>query len=431
VDAAGRLLDPSKELGLAVEPIAQALAHAQGSRLERAALLGLLGRTGSARAAASLLPAATSDDEYLRAVALSALGEIGPAGADAALLSALAASSFPIRYTAAMALRRVGDRGSIDPLLDRIGAASLAERETLAVALSGPVHDTPSDAQITRLASLIEQNEGAVKDALIEALAHVPGARGAAALAQLEPALGPPGRAKLAEALAAHAEGREPLLRLLAEDDVAVRANAIWSLGAVGTPADVPALAAVRESADISAAANAVAAVARIAARENVDVSGTLCPALSDERAIVLANALAGLRATHLACPAPDAAAWLLEHHASDEVRLAAARLLRDRWTAVAPGALARCAAKDPSGLVAAECSAPAARDATPQSTIADVGVLVVPTGETSPAAQVPFALVRADGLIRCGTSDRRGAVWETSAPGGPLRLTLPAVFAD
>jgi hypothetical protein len=64
-------------------------------------------------------------------------------------------------------------------------------------------------------------------------------------------------------------------------------------------------------------------------------------------------------------------------------------------------------------------------------SVVVDVAVLVVNTGETTPVARAPFALVRSDGFIRSGTSDRRGAVWEAAAPRGPLRLTLPGVFAE
>jgi hypothetical protein len=147
---------------------------------------------------------------------------------------------------------------------------------------------------------------------------------------------------------------------------------------------------------------------------------------------MVVANALSGLRRLALDCTRQDTAAWLLEHHPSEEVRLAAARLLRDRWTTLAPGALARCAAKDVSGLVAVECSAPPAGEAAwTWPIVADVGVLVVSTGQSEPTARAPFALVRADGFIRSGTSDRRGAVWEAWAPRGPLRLTLPAVFTD
>jgi hypothetical protein len=105
--------------------------------------------------------------------------------------------------------------------------------------------------------------------------------------------------------------------------------------------------------------------------------------------------------------------------------------LIRDRWTALAPTALSRCAAKDVSGRVAIECAAGGSAEPAVIDSVSDVGVLVVNTGETTPAPRAPFALVRADGFIRSGMSDRRGAVWEASAPRGPVRLTLPGVFVD
>jgi cellulose synthase operon protein C len=431
IEAAGELLDPEREIGLAVEPIAQALSHAQESRLERAALVGLLGRTGSARAAPSLLAAAASSDEYLRVVALQALGELGPADADSALLAGLEAVAFPTRYSAAVALRRVGRHRSIDPLLERLRSAIASDREILGLALAGPIGDAPTDVQIQRLIDALESSPGPVADALIEALAHVPGPRGTRALEGLVPRVGKLGRAKLAEALAAHAEAAPVLLGLLADPDAGVRANAAWALGAVGSGAALAALGALRADADLAVASNSIAALASIAAREGADVGATLCAALDDERALVLANAMSGLRRLGVACPKPEAATWWLEHHASEEVRLAAARLIRDRWTALAPAALSRCAAKDVSGRVAIECAAAPSAEFAVMETVSDVGVLVVDTGETMPAPRAPFALVRADGFIRSGMSDRRGAVWEASVPRGPVRLTLPGVFVD
>jgi hypothetical protein len=221
------------------------------------------------------------------------------------------------------------------------------------------------------------------------------------------------------------------LQRLLADADPGVRANAAWSLGAVGSDAALATLAALRTDADLAVASNALAALASIAAREGADVGATLCAALDDERAMVLANAMSGLRRLGVACPKSEAATWWLEHHPSDEVRLAAARLIRDRWTALAPGALSRCAAKDVSGRVAIECAASPDPEPAKGETVPDVGVLVVNTGEATPAPRAPFALVHADGFIRSGMSDRRGAVWEASAPRGPLRLTLPGVFVE
>lgn len=433
IDAAGLLLDPSRESGLAVEPIAQALARAAGSRLERAALLGLLGRTGSPRAAASLLPAAQGSDEYLRVVALEALGDIGPAGADPVLLAALASNSFPTRHSAALALRRVGSHASIDPLLERLKGASTSEREALAIALAGPLADAPTDAHLSQLAELVEAGPGPVTDAAIEALAHVGEARGTALLEGLSPALGKLGRAKVAEAFAGHPGSRAALLTLLADPDPGVRANAAWSLGHVGAASDLEALAALRQDADVAVAANAVAALGRVAVRHGADAGPQLCAALDDPRSYVLVNVLAGLAASGAACDKQAAVLWLLEHHPSEEVRLAAARLIGQRWASEARASLARCAAKDVSGEVAARCAAAPTTPsgATDGADVHHVGVLVVPVGDAAPAPRTPFSIVRADGFVRSGTSDRRGSVWLASAPRGPLRLTLPAVFAD
>lgn len=429
LDAAGRLLDPERETGLAVEPIARALEHAPESRLERVALIGLLGRTGSPRAAPALVAAAQGNDEYTRVVALAALGEIGRAGTDATLLAALEAPAFPERYTAALALRRVGARGSLATLLGRYETASLRERELLATAMTGPLADDASDAEVASVAALIPSSLGPAGDALIEALAHVPGERGERTLQSLLPALDKAGRAKLAEALAARVGAAGTLRGLLSDVDANVRANAAWALASAGGSADLAPLGGALSDPDVSVASNAAAALATIAAREHADVSRPLCAALSDERAYVLANALSGLRIAQARCSDPEPAIWLLEQHASEEVRAAAARLLRESWTEVAPAALARCFAQDPSGKVAVECSPAAPRALEPA--VGDVAVLVVNTGETSPASEAPFSLVRADGLIRSGVSDRRGSVWEAQTPRGPLRLTVPAVFAD
>jgi HEAT repeat protein len=430
VDAAGRLLDPRREAGLAVEPIARAVERAPESRLERVALVGLLGRTGSPRAAPALVAAAGAGDEYTRVVALAALGEIGRAGADATLLAGLDAVAFPERYTAALALRRVGTRSSLEPLLERYGAASSLERELLATAMAGPLADDPTDEAVARVAAHVTEALGGASDALIEALAHVPGARGESALERLRPALGKAGRAKLAESLAGRSNARATLAALLADPDANVRANAAWALASAGGPPDLPPLGVAVRDADVNVAANAVAALASIAAREHADVSASLCAALTDERAYVLANALTGLRIARGSCPSSEPALWLLEQHASEEVRIAAGRLLREHWTEVGPGALGRCASQDPSGRVALACAAATSTDPL-EPAVPDVSVLVVATGETTPAAEAPFSLVRADGLIRSGKSDRRGSVWEAAAPRGPMRLTVPAVFAD
>lgn len=432
IDAAGQLLVPDREQGLAVDPIVLALGRARGSRLERAALMGLLGRTGSPRAAAALIPEAQLDDAYLRSVALEALGQLGRTGSDRVFLEALEASDFPTRWTAAIALRRVGSRDSVEPLLDRMQSAQSSQREILAVALAGPLADAPSDAQLARVLQLSSTSSGATKDALVEALAHVPGGRGAALLGKGLAGFGGATRAKIAEALGGQQDSRGAIIELLSDPDGAVRANAAWSMGSAGLASDTAAVSALLEDRDINVATNAVAALSLLAARFELDVAAPLCRALEDARGYVRANALAGLRLTHAECPERETPAWLLEHDPSEEVRTAAARLLRDRpyWAEESPLALERCTAKDRSGQVAAECSRPPDQTSEPGDPV-DVAVMVVPIGSSEPAQRAPFSLVRADGLIRAGLTDRRGWVWEPKAPRGALRLTLPSVFAD
>jgi hypothetical protein len=320
-------------------------------------------------------------------------------------------------------------------LLSRFETAPRADRETLAVALAGPLGDDPTEAQLVRTLGFLRDSPGSVKDGLIEALARVPGARGTQALLQLIPAFGKATRAKVAEALAKHPEASAGLRPLAEDADAAVRANAAWSLGAVGDAEDVASLFALLDDRDVAVAANAVASVALLGRRLERDVAPQLCDALDDSRSYVQANALTGLRLTDTACPSLEAPTWLLEHHPAEEVRLAAARLLRDRprWAEGTPDPLARCAAKDVSGRVAAACSSlqQPAEEAVSQTRTVAVAVLIVPLGSVSPASRVPFGLVRADGFIRSGLSDRRGAVFEAAAPHGAVRLTLPAAFSD
>jgi hypothetical protein len=52
---------------------------------------------------------------------------------------------------------------------------------------------------------------------------------------------------------------------------------------------------------------------------------------------------------------------------------------------------------------------------------------VVIPAGDDSARPAQPFALLRADGLVRLGTSDRRGQLFEVAAPHGTLSLLEPA----
>jgi len=53
--------------------------------------------------------------------------------------------------------------------------------------------------------------------------------------------------------------------------------------------------------------------------------------------------------------------------------------------------------------------------------------VVIIPAGQDAPGPAQPFALLRADGLVRLGVSDRRGQVFEVAAPRGALSLLEPS----
>src|SRR5690606_23022750 len=57
--------------------------------------------------------------------------------------------------------------------------------------------------------------------------------------------------------------------------------------------------------------------------------------------------------------------------------------------------------------------------------------VYVIPAGRDAPVARAPFALVRPDGLIRHGVSDRRGAGLEIDLPPGSLSLGVPTARGE
>jgi HEAT repeat protein len=431
IDALGRLLDPSAHHGIAVEPLVLALSQARDARLERAALIALLGRTGSPRAIAQLVPLAGASDEYLRGVTLEALGTLGPSpDSDRVLLEAIASPSYPIRWTAAIALRRVGSAGAAAPLLRRVADGDAEQREAAAVALFGPLARVREPSVPSEVERLLQTSTGPVRDALIEALGNAPGASGSGPLVRALSGAGRATRAKIAEALAAHPEASAEVVKLTSDPEPPVRANAAWTLGQIGNAEHAPELLALARDPSAPVAATAVAALGLLGTRHELTLGAELCALLDDERGHVRANALAALRLNRQSCTA-EAVRWLLAHDPIEEVRIAAAALLQmSSDDADSRAALARCARRDASGQVALACTTPAPRPG-PAASTTSVSVLVASSSEASANPRVPFALVRADGLVRAGWADRRGSVWEAHAPSGTLRLALPSAYGD
>ncbi|WP_437280813.1 HEAT repeat domain-containing protein [Sorangium sp. So ce375] len=468
IRAATALLDPARPDGRAVDPARALLVDPATAPDEKLALVQLLGRTGSPRAQAVLLPLAKARSTPLRLAVIEALGAARAAGelgasVDAALIEALDDESADVRLRAAIALSRVAGPGSARPLLQRLTVAAEQDRGALGIALSGALsraddaggaggaasakaasdaRDASGKGLVHEVASAIASAPDAARDALIEGLGRMPAQAAGAALARMISAAPIDDRRKIAEALAGHPEAAPALRKLAGDPDPGVRANAVWSLGAAGDKDALPLLLPLLKDPDAAVAGNAAGAIGRIAGRagQPARAAAGLCAALPDARPYVRANALAGLTVAGARCDG-DAARDLLARDPAEAVRLAAADHLGRSADDDDRRALTRCAAEDRNATVAGRCARaapPGAPPATPPRAPAagaeDVVVFVIPfdagrggSARDTPAPRAPFALVRADGLMRLGVADRRGELFERGAPRGPIRLTVPA----
>jgi HEAT repeat protein len=453
IRAAASLLDPAQIDGRAVDPASAALKDASTPIDEKIELVRLLGRTGAPRAEAVLLPLVSARPPALRLAVIEALGSLrvpatttpveaskpGPAALSplaTALLAALDDESPEVRLGAAMALSHVGGSAVAREVLRRLAVAAEQDRSALGIALSGALArgDDPALAAAVRAAYATAPESA--RDALIEGLGRMRGVEAGRALDAIA-AGSIDDRRKVAEALAGHAEMEESLRRLAGDADPGVRANAAWSLGTVGAKTGLAALSRLVSDPDVAVAGNAVASLGRVAGRAGAggEVAKALCSALADARPYVRANALLGLSIAGAACE-PTTASDLLGRDPSESVRLAAADYLAraierggDKASEADRRALLRCSSEERDARVAGRCARPAA---TPQrdAVAEDIAVYVVADGRRAPEPRAPFALVRADGLMRLGLADRRGEIFETAAPAGVIRLAVPAALA-
>jgi HEAT repeat protein len=436
------LLDPARPDGRAVEPLAAALRDARPSVAERAKMAALLGRTGAARAEPLLVELVHAHDTSLRLAAIDAVGTLGRASrdpgaatraTDAALLEALASADATLRLHAAVALADAGGTGARDALLAKLDGGDEVDRAAVLTALGGVLARTADDAAVGRLVGALGLAAGPERDAVIEALGRARLPSAVKALTAIARGEEPWDRRAVAALLAGHAgdaAALETLRALLGDSSAEVRAEAAWSLGTVGDAADVAHLQAVSRSADPDAAPDAVAALGRIAARAHrTDTAALLCPLAGDARAYVRANALAGLALGGARCEGGAVERAALDGDASEDVRIAAARVLTRAPSAADSRALDRCARTDPSGSVAAECREH--RGLAPPGPPASAAlVYVVAEGAASPRPGAPYAMRLFDGMIRAGSTDRRGAVFDPAAPAGELVLRHPSALA-
>jgi HEAT repeat protein len=418
------LLDPAHPDGRAVDPLLSALRRRHTTTSEDAGLLRLLGRTGAPRVGPELARVVREATvPALTLAAVQALGDLGPGPWEALLLDQLAAEDGDIRRAAALSLRHSASARALPALLERLEQRAEQDRAAIGIALPGAASSARDPRLVARLLALFATGRDGERDALIEAIAELPGA--SPTWVRLARESDPADRAKLAEALAGKAEARPILLALARDPAASVRANAAWSLGYGAEAADLDALTRLVTDRDASVAANATTALGRAGGRVGRDVHAPLCAALGDARALVRASALDAMRLAGARCEEPSDTR-LLGSDPSARVRAAAAALLTSRPpTPAEKAALARCAADDDDSDVALDCTAaPKPLPATNEPVL----VFVVPPGGSAPAPGVPFALRLADGSERFGVADRRGAVYERRAPAGPLELgVLPA----
>jgi HEAT repeat protein len=420
------LLDPNHPDGRAVEPLTAALRDARLTPSERAKIAMLLGRTGAPRAAPVLTGLLGAHDPVLRLTAIDALGLLGPAGADDALLQQLSDSDAAVRLHAAVALGDAGGVKARDSLVTRLDAGDELDRPALLTALGGILARAPSSQAMRRLERALELAAGPERDALIIALGRAASPAESSALTALARSQDADDRRTVATVLATHpnhAEVTRFLTSMLSDPDADVRAEAAWGLGEVGSAPEIGALEALATSVDVSVAADAAAAIGRIAARVHASTLATraLCPRLSDRRPLVRANALTGLGLAGARCGDGAVERSMLANDV-DVVRAAAAlAVTRPKPTPEDTKALERCAANDRSGAVALRC-----RSAAPPRPVAAmhaVEVYVVRDVTGGPRPRADYALEFADGLLRAGRADRRGAVFDPAAPAGSLEL--------
>jgi HEAT repeat protein len=418
--------------GRVAEPAVDALDARGVGLAERLLLIEVLGRSGTSRVEARLLSLVSARNVAVRRAAIRALGalSVGSKDVDAALLAALSDDVGAIRLDAARSLAVVG-RGEIaGSLLDRLLRSAEEDRLALGVALSGPLART-TDASVLRAArERLDEAPAVARDAILEGLGKNRAARDE--LASLA-ASGDADRKKLAEVLAARGDDALPLLRTLATDArETVRQNVAWSLGALTAPAAADVAKSLLADADVGVAANAAAALGRIAASAGKpELAVALCDALRHERAYVRANAAAGLGLSGAACEES-----LIGQALSDErievAQVALARLggLRMGAGGSVRRALRRCVNEEIVPRVARACESAlrGGASAAPAGS-GSLLVFVVPDGADQPVAGAPFALVREDGLVRHGAADRRGALLEPASPLGRVELGVPAAL--
>ena len=428
LEAAGALLDPSVPDGRATEPLSAALRDSRLGAAERAAIARLLGRTGAARAAPVLAGLARAKGAVVRLAAIDALGTLGTVAATRPedlepVLDALGDPDPGVRLHAAVALSEAGGPQARDVLLAKLDDDEV-DRAAVLTALGGILARSPSAPAVARLTRELEVTAGPGRDSVIEALGRTRAPAALDALATLASGADVADVRAAASLLAAHADDPRAVQvarGLLGHRDASARAQAAWSLGTLGGADDVRPLGALFHG-QPDEAIDAAGAIGRIAARAGDGaIAAPLCALTTDPRAYVRASAYSGLAIAHARCGDGSGERRALNDDPSEAVRSAVALAIARTPRGDADArALARCAAEDRAGAVAARCRASVS---APQGHPRAVTVYVVPDVASTPQAGASYVLVFGDGELRAGAADRRGAVFDPLAPDGELTL--------
>lgn len=445
VDALLVLLDERPD-PRAAGPVLEALERPGLTNDDRARLLLALGRSGAPEATKPLVLSTMATAEHVRLAGLAALGSVASPEGQTTLLAALDDPSGEVRRTAALSLRRSGAAGAAAPLISRFRNGEGQDRAALALALLGPLSKSRDEAVTRAAAQLVDIADGPARDSLIEALAAAQAQSVAKRKLELLSTEGSfADRSKVAQALASSSRSVNALRELARGSEPTVRAEAVWGLGRWGTlEADSELLMRALPASQPAVRTNAAAALALLVERadakapQRAKVAERLCGTLSDPVPAVRAGALTALLSLgDASAGCTGRAARLLRRDTSDVVRARAALVIAAQGGPAQRFELRRCQAFDVSPLVADACaSAPSGAPSGEPSAAGAISseparreselVFVAPRPDAPPAPRRPFVVVER-GVVRAGTTDRRGAFIATE--GEPLELLEPGLL--
>jgi HEAT repeat protein len=420
----------------AAEPLLEVLEDP--SARVRLMAVGLLGRLRSRLATPALVKLATGKDPVLARAALLALARARDPRAAPALVKLLAHREGGMRRLSAQTLARLGSIGVLDSLLSLCREAKREVQITCFQALGGVLRGRTDERAYQLLAKAALENDRSLLIAALDALAAMRDSRIAPLLARRYPALDPPLRRKVLEALGQPAPEATsvtvPLLvKALADKEVSVRATAAWSLGKLGAPAR-QALAAIERAARDSrweVRTNAAAALARIGSRGMRSLMQTLSVETSP---YVRANATLGLAWA----PEAETVAQLQDRLRADRSPWVRANALRgltrlrpatpialsdSRSVPSIPKLLELLASEDPDPRV--RTVAEELRRPRPLEEGRWIGLYLL-NQEEKPLRNDLFALITPSGLVRAAWSDGLGEAWEEGVEDGRCFVELP-----